>query len=145
MVDASHAELVKPIRGPAHRVGCVCCHMTSCLQPAGAQGQRHRSQPRYVYPSHGWTDGRAGSWKQWDWPQSHASLKRGGFSFVALQASLLGLSFPSGQWRVDSVLAVRVHCCSSTRSGCQIVAQRERQIFSPWDVDVPFSPRTDAV
>lgn len=65
MVDASHAELVKPIRGPAHRAGCVCCHMTSCLQPAGAQGQRHRSQPRYVCPSHGWTDGRAGSWKQW--------------------------------------------------------------------------------
>lgn len=38
MVDASHAELVKPIWGPVHRAGCVCCHMTSCLRPAGAQG-----------------------------------------------------------------------------------------------------------
>lgn len=37
-VDASHAGLVKPIRGPVHRAGCVHCHMTSCLQPAGAQG-----------------------------------------------------------------------------------------------------------
>lgn len=37
-VDASHAELVKPIWGPVHRAGCVCCHMTSCLQSAGAQG-----------------------------------------------------------------------------------------------------------
>lgn len=48
-VDASHAELVKPIRGPAHRASCVCCHMTSCLLPAGPKdtpSQRHRFQPK---------------------------------------------------------------------------------------------------
>lgn len=71
--------------------------------------------------------------------------EEGWFQLCCSGSQSLGLSFPLGQWRVDAVLAVRVHCYSNTRSGPQIVVQKERQIFSPWDMDVPFSPKTDAV
>lgn len=101
------------------------------------------SSPSNVCPSCGWTDGHVGRWKEQEWPQCCACPERGGFSFVALQIDSSGLSFPSGQWRANPVLAVRVHCCSSTRSGPRAVVRRERQIFSPWDVDVPSPPRTE--
>lgn len=97
-----------------------------------------------VCPSRSSTDGHEGSWKQQGWPQ-HCACQRGVVSpplYCRPVPAGLGLPLWAVE-RADPVLAARVHCCSGTRSDTQIVAQRETQIFSPWDVDVPFSSRTE--
>lgn len=129
-VDASHAELVKPIWGPVHRAGCVRCHMTSCLQPAGAQGHplpaaSFPAQAMRVLPVAG--QGSGGS------RTGHSAMPacRGMVSVsLCFKPVPPGLSLLSGQWRADPGLAGQ--CTSSAAQGQALkLLCREKGKFSP--------------
>lgn len=155
MVDSSYAGLVKPTEGPVHRAGCVHCHMTSCLRPAGAQGHPLPAALLPVCTSHAlpcWPAagqhpvlpvlGRMGHRElgEQDQPQHCVCLGRGVLSSAG--PPRLGFSL----WSVKNRGCANTECglLSGTRSGPpQVVAQSERPIFSLWDMDVPVSPRTE--